>query len=668
MKFSLDFLKQFVAVKIPAKELAGNLTSAGLEVETLEKKPNDWIFTAEVTTNRYDWLSVIGIAQEAAAVLGEKINLTYPPVKTTPDLKKRNIFIEDKKDCPYYLGREIKNVEINSSRTWIKNLLLNCGLASVNNIVDITNYCMLKWGNPLHAFDLDKIQGDIYIRRAKKGEKFLGIDQKERILDKDNLVIADSKKIIALAGIMGGKNTEITSQTKNIFLEAAKFSPATIRRSCRQVGLSTESSYRFERRISVSFLEYASQEANNLIVKIAGGKFTGSKKAGKKTKEKLKAITVNLSEMENYLGIKFKLPELKKILRSLNFTVEQISAGKIKVKPALSRFDIKNPVDVYEEFARIYGYDRIGPKIPSLAKFQKGEPLLNKKQKSWQFKNKIREFIALGGFLEIITYSMENKEELSLVTEKKGISLKNPLRSQENSLRPTLLLGMIKTMKHNLNRDKNNLNFFEIADIYIKGDKNDIRERPFLSLGVSGGQERFFLLKGLVLELLDYLNIEPIEFKEATRKSFSNSLEIIVRDKTLGFLAKLDKKIKEQTGLKEEVFLAELDLKLLEEYRKVKIFKPFSKFPIVWRDISLALQKNIKFAKIRKIIENESQYLSDLKLIDTYKGKGLPDGYFAFTLRIFYQSKEKTLNSEEIDTYHNKIREKLNSQNGVVLR
>ncbi|MFO8052615.1 MAG: phenylalanine--tRNA ligase subunit beta [Candidatus Omnitrophota bacterium] len=667
MDFSFNFIKQFVNIKKSAQELSERLTSAGLEIENLEKVSDDWVFSAEVTTNRYDWLSIVGIAQEVSAVLGKKINLDYPKIKTTPKITKRKILISDPGDCPYYLGREIKKIKVKQSPNWLKKLLINCKLASVNNIVDITNYCMLKWGNPLHAFDLDKIDGDIYIRRARNKEEFVGIDQKQRTLTPENLVIADSKKVIALAGIMGAKNTEVTAETKNIFLEAAKFSPATIRRSRRAVGLDTESSYRFERRVSESFLEYASGEATDKILKSAEAEFGGYKKVGKKTEKKPKQITIRLSKMKNYLGADFKMQEVKKILTSLNFKVKKDSADKIKVKPPLSRFDLEREVDVYEEFARIYGYNKIEPKIFFARKALKENSVLEKEENSWKFKNKIRDFVSLSGFSEIITYSMENKKELSLLTEKEGLVLKNPLRSQENSLRPTLALGMVKSIKHNLNRGKENLTFFEIADKYTKKSNNEVNEKTFLSLGVSGDEEKFFLLKGAVLEILSYLNINAA-VEETTLMSSSNALEVKAEGKLIGFMGKLDKKIKEKLSLKEDLFISELDLDLLEKFQQDKKFRPFSKFPAVWRDISIAIDKNIKFKKIRKIIEEGNQYLSNLEIVDTYQGKNLPKDYFGFTLRFFYQSREETLSSDQVDSYHNQIREKLHNKEGIILR
>ena len=292
MRFSLNFIQEFLKVDTSPKELASLLTSAGIEVERLEKGLSDWIFDIEVTTNRYDWLSILGISREIAAITGKKLKVNYPSSLTKLNFTTRDIVIEDKGDCPYYIGRRIEGVKVSVSKPWLQKRILNCGLTLVNDIVDITNYSMLKWGNPLHAFDADKLEGNIYIRRAKKNESLVGIDGKERALGKENLVIADSKKVIALAGIIGAKNTEVTEATRNIFLEAAVFSPLTVRRSRRSAGLDTESSYRFERIVPPHLLEYASYEAAKLIADLSGGKNKGYKAVGKKPQLTKKNITI----------------------------------------------------------------------------------------------------------------------------------------------------------------------------------------------------------------------------------------------------------------------------------------------------------------------------------------------------------------------------------------
>ncbi len=661
MRFSLNFIQEFLKLGISAKDLAVFLTMAGMEVECFEKKGEDWVFDVEVTTNRYDWLSMVGIAREIAAILGKRLKVDYPAI-VRKTLLDREIIIEDKKDCLYYIGRRLEGVGVSHSSLWLKQRITNCGFNSVNNIVDITNYSMLKWGNPLHAFDADKLKGNIYIRRARGGESFLGIDGKERVLVKDNLVIADSKRIVALAGVIGAKNTEVDANTKNVFLEAAIFSPLTIRRSRRVAGLDTESSYRFERVVPPHLLEVASAEAAKLIEQEAGGKSAGYKQAGKKPQLARKKIVISLNYLGAYLGIVAPKQKVTKILTSLDFGVRKVSADKIIVSPPDSRFDINSEVDVYEEFARIYGYSKIPAKIPHL----KNNFTTPGEKSLYYLKGKLADFVALLGFKEIVTYSLEEQGY-------SNIELINPLRSQENSLRSSLLLGMIKSVRYNLNRtlkgtsNQDGLRFFEIADTYAKS-KQSFLEEPNLSLGISGREEDFFYLKGSVERILSFFNIDDSQLKEESLNNFTNALGIFIGNQRVGFLGKLNGQAKKRLDLKEDLLFAQISLPVLLKKKREKKYKPFSLYPTIWRDISISLKKDIKFKTVEEIIRKKGNYLAGLSIVDIYKGKDIPGGYRAFTLRVFYQSSEKTLASDEVDSFHNQIREELGLQAGLRLR
>lgn len=666
MRFSLNFVKEFLEIEISPEELARLLTMAGMEVEGFQKVGGDWVFDIEVTSNRYDWLSIVGIAKEIAAILGKNFKIKYPLVTKSPPFSGRDIIIEDVKDCPYYIGRVVKGVKVGISPPWLKERLLNCGIVSVNDIVDITNYCMLKWGNPLHAFDDDKLKGNIYIRRAKKGESFIGIDGRERVLDKTNLVIADSEKVVALAGIMGAKNTEIDSTTKNIFLEGAIFSPLTVRRSRRAIGLDTESSYRFERNVSPDYLEYASYQAAQLMGKLAQGIPVGFKKAGRKPSLARKKIIISFSHLNAYLGVSLAKERIKKILKNLDFDIKKITLYTLTLLSPAQRFDIKREVDVYEEIARIYGYEKIEPKIPFLAS-QFLRDLSTSKQDFYRFKEELASFITLLGFREIITYSLEGEEKLGKSEGKEVIKILNPLRKQEDLLRMSLLPAMAKSIRYNLNRNQGPLYFFEIAHTYWK-DKKGFREVPQLVLGLSGELKSFFYLKKAVEEILGYLNIDKFKFKEESEENFTNALKVTVNNQNIGFLGKLDEIAKKSLDIKEDIFFAQLELPLLIKNRANKKYRPFSPYPVIWRDISILLEKDVKFKEVEEIIRKEGRYLIDLRIIDTYEGKDIPPQTKAFTLRIFYQSRKKTLTSQEVDSFHYRIREALSQKEGLKLR
>ncbi|UCG34647.1 MAG: phenylalanine--tRNA ligase subunit beta [Candidatus Omnitrophota bacterium] len=668
MRFSLNFVKELLPLDVSAQELASRLTMAGMEVEFLARAGKDWVFDVEVTTNRYDWLSVVGITREIAACLHKKANIKYPKVVKRPILKERKVIIEDLKDCPLYIGRQIEDLKVKNSPAWLRERVFHCGIATINNVVDITNYCMLKWGNPLHAFDADKLEGNIYIRRAKKGEIFIGIDERERKLCRENLVIADDKKVIALAGVMGAKNSEVSENTKNVFLEAAIFSPLTVRRSRRAAGIDTESSYRFERKVHPDYLEYASVESSRLMQELGGGRFTGYAEAGKKPIIKSKKLTVDLKRFADYLGEEISSTQIKKILTNLDFEILKSQKDKISVLPSRFRFDFEDEVDVYEEIVRIYGYDRIAPCIPFLVPRDESSFSVSEPGFLYRFKNELRTFMASLGLREIITYSIEADQELANLGQKDFILLLNPLRAQENAMRTSLLLGMIKSIRNNLNRNQKDLRFFEIANIYSH-QKESFIEKPVLAIGLSGQANTLFCLKGLVEEIFKYLNIEGMDLRPEPQAHLSNALGIYINSEKAGLLGKLDEKTKKDFDLKQDLLFAQLQVGVLKEKRKEIAYRSYSLYPAVSRDISIALRRDKKFAKIRAAVERKAgEFLVDMRIVDEYRGKDISSDYHAFTLRVFYQSKDRTLTSSEVDALHTGIREDLHTQEGIILR
>ena len=660
MRFSLNFVKELIRVDLPAGELAQLLTMAGIEVEHHEKLGEDHIFDIEITSNRYDWLSLVGIAREISACLGKRLDIKYPKVIKSPLIKDKQIKIESSADCPFYVARRIRNVKVAASSEYLKERVANCRINSINNVVDITNYCMLKWGNPLHAFDEDKIEGNIYIRRAKEGERFIGIDEKERILNHENLVIADDKKVIALAGVIGAKNTEVTEKTKNVLLEAAIFSPLRIRHSRRIAGIDTDSSYRFERQVFADYLEYASAEAAQLMADICGGDITDYGEAGRRPQAKDKKILLELDRLNEYLGAEYPKSKVKSILINLGFKVKESGKCKLALLAPRHRFDITENVDVYEEISRIYGYDKIKQQIPAIAH----EVVKNE---IYEFKKELRQFLCALGLNEIITYSIESDSELNKLGYDNLIKLVNPLRAQENSLRPGLSLGLVKAVSYNLNRNRSDLRFFEIANVYSRS-ADGFCELPRVSMGVCEEGKDLFYLKGAIEEIFKLLNINDFEFRQICLFFCANALEVFINKKSAGFLGKLDEKFANVLEIKKDLYLCELDITSLCAARSLKRYLPISPYPAVFRDISVALHKSKHFSDVEKIIKEKKEYISDYKIVDTYKGKDLEEGSVAFSLRLFYQSKARTLTSQEVDEIHNAIRAGLSSQEGIKLR
>ena len=659
MRFSLNFIKEFLNPPLSPEGISQRLTMAGLEVENIEKIDDDYIFDAEVTPNRYDWLSIFGISNELACLCNRRLKVKFPHIETKPYLKELSIIIENKRDCPVYIARLIRGVRIGDSPNWLKKRVENCGIKSINNAVDITNYSMLKWGNPLHAFDFDKIEGNIYVRRAKNKEVFIGLDDKQYLLNNSNLVISDDKKIIALAGVMGAKNTEVDPGTKNILLEAAIFSPLCVRRSRRSANLDTDSSYRFERNVSSKLLDVASFSAARLLCELCSGTMRGYRKEGKNPSFTKRNINFLKSELDNYIGIDFSISDIRSILYNLGFDIKT-EGKKIVTKAPFFRMDISQKEDVFEEVARCYGYERIKEEMPFLRPQER-------KGSAYGFKNEIRDFLVRLGLNEVITYSINSFDNLKGFGEADFIMLNNPLRSQENALRTTLLLGMLEVIKYNINQKNSFLKFFEIANVYKKRGKG-FAELPFLSCAATGSRE-FYYLKGVIKEILRFLNIDGAEFPSFKKNNFANAVKIEYKDKTLGFLGQVNSRVKRQFDIKDDINFFELDLKSVLSLRMDRGYKTFSRFPVVYRDISLGLSKNIKFEDIEQIIKKTAvKFLYGYKIVDMYEGKNKPEGLHIFTLRIFYNSQYKTLTANEVDELHFKIRDQISREEGVILR
>ncbi len=658
MKFSWGFLKEFLDLggKIRPQDLGDKLTSAGLEIGHIEKAYGDFSFDAEVTSNRPDLLSILGIAHEAGALLGKKVNLPkLPPAGTLPVLD--NVSIEEKEGCSLYIGRAIKGVRVKESPLWLKNRLLACGINPVNNVVDITNYCLLKWGQPLHAFDLSRISGNIAVRRARKGEKLLCLDNKDRLIPEGAPVIADSRAVLALAGIIGGRDSEVNSRTTAVFLEAAVFSPQLIRRARRQMGIDTESSYRFERAVNPVYTEAASLEAARLISMLAGGRVEGYVCKGRVPVSENKKILFSNKRMNAVLGAEIKEKESLSILKNLGCKIKRIGK-KVFVVPPVFRRDLFSQEDLSEEVARVWGYKNIRPKLPQINLSLEG------KDSFYAFKNRVRDKLSILGFKEIVTFSIVSQSDCFVEDMDKAVRIINPLKSGEDILRPDLFSGMAKVLKFNLYRKREGLAFFEIADRFARKGKIVDESQAVCLGGHSGKEEDFYLFKGKVEKFLELNGISRQEFKSVSHPLFSTFAFI----GDLGWIGILNSEKAKVWDL-EKAFFSEIDLSSLQKKASSPKFSAINNFPSVERDISLALSKTLEFKEVEKIIEEKAGgLLKEIRAIDVYRGEKLPEGCTGLTLRIVYQHKEKTLSSEEVDLLHGRLRQALAEKEGVLLR
>ena len=685
MRISYNWLKDYVDIKLSPEKLAELLTMAGLCVDSIHKKRDDSVLEIEITSNRPDWLSYIGVAREVGAITGAKLKLSsfvhrrsYVVKKEKNKRKTISVKVEEKKLCPRYTARIIHNVKVGESPEWLKEKLEAVGLRSVNNIVDITNFCLFETGEPMHAFDLDKLGGQsIIVRRASKGEKIRAIDGLERTLDNDMLVIADDKSPVAIAGVMGSLYAEVSAQTKNILLEAAYFDPISVRRTSRRLALSTDSSYRFERKVDIENIEGASGRAAQLISELAGGEAGEFIDIGK-TAPVLKKISLRLERLNKIIGVEIPPSRVNSILASLGLKVRYLSKNVLELKPPGFRCDLQNEIDMVEEVARIYGYENIPETIPPV--LEAG----NRLPPDVVIDRNIRGVLVNLGLSEIITYSLLSRKTLDFARSSGGnvISIKNPLSNEQEVMRPTLIAGMLNSIRWNINRKLKDLKLFELGRAYFKEADNSFAEKNHLTIGVTGqlydgwiGHPRavtLFDLKGIIETLFARTGVKQICVKEALNPVFSpaSCACIEAEDDAVGIMGQIDPKVLHDFDIKEAVYAAEIDCaRLIKHISLEKRFRESPKFPSVIRDISIAADKNISNAGIISLIKGTAGgILKDVELVDRYSGGQIPEGKIGLTYRLEYQDLNRTLGDPDVQAVHSRIISALENNLGVRLR
>ncbi|MCX5667889.1 MAG: phenylalanine--tRNA ligase subunit beta [Candidatus Omnitrophica bacterium] len=731
MKISYNWLKDYVDIKLSPAKLAELLTMAGLCVDSIHKKGDDSVLEIEITSNRPDWLSYIGIAREVAAITGRKLKVplsrhcesrrdliahrggTKQSKKTrllrtsinsvrSPELveglrrpdglpamtkesqgpfsqERISVKVVDKKLCPRYTARVIRNVKVGESPKWLKDKLEAVGLRSVNNIVDITNFCLFETGEPMHAFDLDKLKTmSIIVRRASKGEKIRTIDGVERLLDNEMLVIADDKSPVAIAGVMGSLYAEVGLQTKNILLEAACFDPISVRRTSRKLALSTDSGYRFERKVDIENIEGASGRAARLISELAQGEEAGEFIDTGYTARALKKIGLRLDRLNKIIGVEISPSRVKSILTSLGLKIRSSSKNVLELKPPGFRYDLQNEIDIIEEVARIYGYENIPETIPPVLEAGSRLP------PDTAIDRNIRGVLVNLGLSEIITYSLLSRKTLGLAGSSGAnvINIKNPLSNEQEVMRPTLIAGMLNSIRWNINRKLKDLKFFELGRAYFKETDNSFAEKKRLAIGVTGqlydgwiGHPRavtLFDLKGIVETLFAEIGVEQIRVKEALNPAFSpaSCACIEVKGNAVGVMGQIDPGVAHNFDIKEAVYAAEIDCAGLIKYISLgRRFKEIPKFPSVIRDISIAADKNILNADIISLIKGTAgDILKGAELVDRYGGGQIPEGKIGLTYRLEYQDPGRTLQDPEIQAVHSRIIKALENNLGAKLR
>ncbi len=687
MRVSLDWLEDFLDVKDGLEKAQYALTMIGLEVTSVVNIQDDSVMDIEITPNRPDCLSMLGVARELAAATNQTLKIPASVkksyMKKEPGRGSAKIEILDKKGCPRYVGCIIKNVKVGPSPKWLVARLNAMGTRSINNIVDITNYVLFETGQPLHVFDLDKLEGKrIVVRKAKKGESIVTIDAVRRELDPSILIIADKEKPVAIAGIMGGKDTEISEGTKNVLLESAYFDPIIIRKAQRRLRLASESSYRFERGVDFGMILAASTRAQEIIRDEAGGRLQGTITDVGGKRIKAKEIIFALDEIPRILGIDIPSRKVMDLFKRLNLKSTKNGKGRILVKVPSYRQDLETQIDLIEELARLYGYDKIPAKHPSFILEKSYEE--EKEEQTFLEKETKRILYSLG-LNEIITYTLISRFSVEVLGRPFDnlVRLKNPLSSNQEFMRPELLSEMFEVLGWNLNRKNTLLQLFELNKVYLKDkDTGEIQERLNLSLGMCGATNGnwkdksreidFFDLKGVTECFLNSLGIKDYAIEKTESFIFRDqmSTHIKIDGEIYGVLGEVKSDIARKFDIKQKVYLAEINMEDL--FKKIDLkrrFKALPRYPAIRRDISMLADDSVNASSVFNVIKKEGKDLvRSVDVFDLYKGQQIEQGKKSLAYSLEYRSDERTLKDEEVAQIHKNIQEALVKNLGIQIR
>ena len=671
-------------VQATPPEVADRLTMAGLEVEGMENSGTDVVFEVNVTPNRPDCLSILGIARETAAAFGlplrmpaMKIEGKVPPAGVTVDIADPGL-------CHRYAGRLITGVTVTDSPEWIKDRLEKCGIRSLsNNIIDVTNYVLLELGHPLHAFDADRLAGG-KIRVGVAGEKasITTLDGTERKLPEESLLIWDSLKPVAVAGIMGGEESSVKSETVNIFLESAYFLPSSIRRTSKKLGLKTESSYRFERGTDIEFLEKALDRAALLIRETGGGEIHDIVDV---YPEKFVPVRIEADHkrINNLLGTEIPGDKMRSMLDGVGIRTEEHGEVFAAFPPAYRR-DVSRYVDLAEEVARIYNYDNIPVTLPKTPLSGGGG------RKSGNNRKKLHESMRKCGFTEVINYSFMNPADLDLLAlpdddvRRRHVMVLNPLRQEDSLMRTTLVPSLINNFVYNISRGAGDLRLYEFSKVFIdRGERLPDEEsrlggifyRQDLPVLWKEEAPAFFILKGALGALFGELKVGDIRFvpSEEVFLHSGKSADIVKEGRKIGFIGELAPGVVDRMKLKTrkpEVLVFEIDTDLLLSFVPETVkYSPVPKYPPIERDVALILDEDTTAAAVRNIInEFRSGYIEDVELFDAYAGKNIPAKKKSLAFRIIYRSADRTLTDDEVEPLHQELVEFILRETGGEIR
>jgi phenylalanyl-tRNA synthetase beta chain len=686
MKISTRWLKDFVDLQVAPAQLADDLTNMGVVVETIESAGEDHVLNLDLTTNRPDCLSHFGVAREIAA----HNQLPLKPVRSKlkessePSSPAISLQIDVARLCSRYSARIIRGVRVGPSPLWLSQRLESLGVRSINNVVDVTNYVLLELGHPLHAFDLAKVEGNqIIVREAMAGETLVTIDGIQRELKEEMLLIADRHRGLALAGIMGGQDSEISLSSVDVLLESAWFDPISIRQTSKALNMHTEASHRFERGADVEATIPALDRAAALIQETAGGAILRGVVDAYPGRKPRPLIHLRKSRISQVMGTVVEPGYIEQLLKALNFRVVSADTNGWEIQPPTSRLDVTREIDLIEEIARHYGYGRFPSTLPNWRGGASRRPEVSRQRK-------IKQSLMSLGYTEVLTYPFINATENSRFSNRESVRLLNPLSQETAVMRTSLLPGLLTSFLRNYNRGTKTVQLYEMGRLFWGIEDEFSEEVESLGMIISGNvQEKsphtgavafsFFDLKGDIEILIDALglpservrfvrNPEPIHEPEYYHPAVS--CELWVDDSRIGVLGRLHPLVCESYKIRQPVFVAELWLGSCDGFEvEERVFMEFPKYPAVLRDLSIVVDQRTDYQLIESAIHlAKIPEVQRVFPFDLYVGDRLPPNKKGISITIVFQGKDRTLLEEEINRYQERILDLLRENLGAELR
>jgi phenylalanyl-tRNA synthetase beta chain len=664
-----------------------NNLKVGTPVATVFELEDDYTIEIGLTPNRADAMGHIGVVRDYIAYEnvhnGKELKLTLPELKI-PEVKNQSavvaISVENTDLCPKYAGITISGVEVKPSPAWLQKRLRAVGLSPINNIVDVTNYVMRELGTPLHAFDFAELNGKVVIKTAKAGERFVTLDGVERTLSENNLMITNGDKNLCIAGVYGGLDSGVKDTTTTVFIESAYFNPVSVRKTAKEHGLNTDASFRFERGVDPALTEYALRRCTSLILEVAGGEVAMDETVVG-TIETEREVQFNYTRCNQLIGTEIPKEKVDLILQNLDIQIKtSVGDDAVLIIPGY-RVDVTREADIIEEILRIYGFNNIP--LPEKMNMSVGvfpKPDIEKVQVT------ISEFLVGKGFNETLNNSLTKSvyvEKLggSVFKVENNVPMLNPLSQDLDVMRQSLIFNALETIEHNQNRQNPDLRIFEFGKVYHKYENYTENKRLLIAVtgkkysenwnDISEGHS-FYSLKGIVVSVFRRLGLDKfLKEKSIEKTELLDGIQLHILKNKVGQIGLVSAQLKKQFGIKNDVFIADLDWDAILSSLKMNkiVYKELPKTFAVRRDFSLLLDTTVKYAQIEEIARNtDKQLLKEVGLFDVYEGKNLPDGKKSYAVSFTFQDAEKTLQDEQIDGIMTKIRKGLEEQLGAELR